>query len=88
MVAVGMSPREILAEHPDLEAEDIPAALTYAGLAMPISPEDVESIEETLDILSDEDTMAGLRASAADIEAGDVYMLTKDEARQLFKQGE
>ena len=55
--------------------------------AMLISPDDVESLEETLDILSDKATMASLRASAADIEAGDVVELTKDEALQLIKRG-
>ena len=34
MVAVGMSVDEILAEHPDLEAEDIGQALRYAALAL------------------------------------------------------
>lgn len=34
MVAGGMSADEILADHPDLEAEDIPAALTYAAEAL------------------------------------------------------
>ncbi len=34
MVADGMSPSEILAEHPDLEAEDISEALHYAALAV------------------------------------------------------
>lgn len=34
MVAGGMTPAEILAEHPDLEAADIPAALNYAAEAL------------------------------------------------------
>lgn len=34
MVAGGMSTEEILTEHPDLEAEDIPAALNYAAEAL------------------------------------------------------
>jgi uncharacterized protein (DUF433 family) len=34
MVAGGMSVKEILDEHPDLEAEDIPAALNYAAEAL------------------------------------------------------
>lgn len=34
MVADGMSTDEILAEHPDLEAEDIAEALRYAALAV------------------------------------------------------
>ncbi len=34
MVADAMSVAEILAEHPDLEAEDIPECLRYAALAV------------------------------------------------------
>jgi uncharacterized protein (DUF433 family) len=34
MVADGMSTEEILAEHPDLEAEDISEALHYAAQAV------------------------------------------------------
>lgn len=34
MVAGGMSVEEILAEHPDLQAEDVPAALNYAAEAL------------------------------------------------------
>jgi uncharacterized protein (DUF433 family) len=34
MVAGGMTVDEILTEHPDLEAEDIPAALNYAAEAL------------------------------------------------------
>lgn len=34
MVADGMTNEEILAEHPDLEAEDISEALRYAALAV------------------------------------------------------
>jgi uncharacterized protein (DUF433 family) len=34
VVAAGMSPDDILAEHPDLEPADIPAALNYAAEAL------------------------------------------------------
>ncbi len=34
MVADGMSTQEILAEHPDLEAEDVAQCLRYAALAV------------------------------------------------------
>lgn len=34
MVADGMTPEEILAAYPDLEAEDIPEALRYAAEAV------------------------------------------------------
>ena len=34
MIAGGMTAEEILDEHPDLEPEDIPAALRYAAVAL------------------------------------------------------
>jgi uncharacterized protein (DUF433 family) len=34
MIAGGMSTAEIVDEHPDLEADDIPAALNYAAEAL------------------------------------------------------
>lgn len=34
MLAGGMTPEEIVAEHPDLEPDDIPAALNYAAEAL------------------------------------------------------
>jgi len=41
--------------------------------AMPISVAEYESMQETLDILGDEETMADLRQSREDFVAGDVY---------------
>jgi antitoxin YefM len=55
--------------------------------AVLISPDDLEGLEETLDILSDKETMKRLRQSDADIEAGRVAELTKDEALKLIKRG-
>lgn len=34
MIAGGMTTEELLSEHPDLESEDIPAALAYAAEAL------------------------------------------------------
>ena len=45
--------------------------------AVLISPDDLESLEETLDILSDPEAMARLRQAEAEIAAGDVL----DEAQ-------
>lgn len=43
--------------------------------AVLIAPEDLESLEETLEILSDPETMARLRASEAELAAGEVESL-------------
>jgi hypothetical protein len=54
--------------------------------AVLISPDDLEGLEETLDILSDKETLKRLRQSDADIEAGRVEELNKDEALKLIKR--
>ena len=43
--------------------------------AVLLAPEDLESLEETLEILSDPDTMARLQASEAELAAGEVETL-------------
>ena len=53
--------------------------------AVLISPDDLEGLEETLDILSDKETLKRFRQSDADIKAGRVEELTKDEALKLIK---
>ena len=50
--------------------------------AVIMSVDDLESLEETLDILSDKELMAQLRASDND----EVETLTKDEALALISQ--
>jgi prevent-host-death family protein len=54
--------------------------------AVLISPDDLEGLEETLDILSDKETMKRIRQSQADIEAGRVEELTKDDALKLINR--
>ncbi len=48
--------------------------------AVLISPDDLEGLEETLDILSDEAAMTRIRQAHAEIQAGGAEELTKDEA--------
>ena len=50
--------------------------------AVIISPEDLESLEETLDILSDPKAMRAIRRAEAEIDAGDG--LTGDELRARY----
>jgi antitoxin YefM len=40
-----------------------------------ISPEEWEAIEETLEVLGDEETLADLRASEDDVKAGRLFSL-------------
>ncbi len=51
-------------------------------MAVVIAPDDLESLEETLDILSDPRALAEIRESAEDIAAG--RMVTIDEIRAEF----
>jgi prevent-host-death family protein len=50
--------------------------------AVIISPEELESLEETLDILSDPKAMRAIRRAEAEIDAGDG--LTGDELRARY----
>lgn len=47
--------------------------------AVILSPDDLESLEETLDILSDPDAMRGIEESERAIDAGD--LVTADQLR-------
>ena len=51
--------------------------------AVLISPDELASLEDTLDLLSDADAMAQLRAARAAIEAGDY--VTGDELRAKYR---
>ena len=51
---------------------------------MLISVAEYESLQETLDILSDEETLADLRQSREDFEAGDTY--SADQVRAELEQ--
>jgi antitoxin YefM len=53
-------------------------------VAVLISPDDLEALEETLDVLSDADLMAQLRQSQDELRRGDTYSET--ELRELMAQ--
>lgn len=53
--------------------------------AVVISADDLSSLEETLQVLSNERSMERIRRSRAEHEAGDSEALTKDEALALIR---
>ena len=54
-------------------------------VAVLISPDELEGLEETLELLSDDETRASLRRAAAEDEAGQAEVLTYDEAGERFR---
>lgn len=54
--------------------------------AVIVSIEDLESLEETLDILSDPKALADIRKARKEIAAGKSVRLTKDEALGLIRR--
>ena len=60
-------------EHVVITRKGRPAAIV-------VSPEEWEAVEETLDVLQDEETLAALRESAEDVKAGRLFSL--DEVRR------
>lgn len=68
-----------------LEREHGRVVITKHGhpAAVVMSVEDLESLEETLDILDSADLLAEIRASLAEAGAGSAEVLSKDEALRL-----
>src|SRR5215472_3696661 len=68
-----------------LEREHGRVVITKHGhpAAVLMSIEDLESLEETLDIMDSADLLADIRASLADVAAGSVEVLTKDQAQNM-----
>lgn len=54
--------------------------------AVLVSTEDLESLEETLEIMSDPDLMAAIREAEADVAAGRTQRLTRDQARARIRK--
>lgn len=50
-----------------------------------LSPDDLDGLEETLEIMSDPEMVEGIREGEAAIEAGDVYSLDEVKAKLNFK---
>jgi antitoxin YefM len=53
-------------------------------VAVLISPDELAGLEETLDLLSDDEARASLRRAEAEDEAGQAETLTYDQARERF----
>ncbi len=66
----------------DVEARHEHVVITRKGrpVAVVVSTEEWEALEETLEILQDEETLAALRESEEDVKAGRVFSL--DEVRR------
>jgi antitoxin YefM len=69
-----------------LEREHGRVVITKHGhpAAVVMSIEDLESLEETLDILDSADLLADIRESMADVAGGGADVLTKDQAQKLI----
>jgi antitoxin YefM len=53
-------------------------------VAVLISPDELEGLEETIDLLSDDQARASLRRARAEDEAGRSEILTYEQARERF----
>ena len=69
-----------------LEREHGRVVITKHGhpAAVVISLDDLESLEETLDVMDSAPLLADIRESLAELGAGDVPVLTRDEALSLI----
>jgi antitoxin YefM len=67
-----------------IETEHERVVLTRNGrpAAVLLSPEDLEALEETLELLSDPDALREIRQAQAEIDRGDV--LTGEQLRQKY----
>jgi len=72
-----------------LEREHGRVVITKHGhpAAVVISVEDLESLEETLDVLGSEALLADIHEAVAELAAGRAPVLSKDEALRLIRHG-
>jgi antitoxin YefM len=56
-------------------------------VAVLISPEELEGLEQTVGLLADDQARASLRCAAAADKAGEVEVLTYRQARERFRSG-
>jgi antitoxin YefM len=56
-------------------------------VAVLISPNELEGLEETVDLLADEEARASLRRAAAEDEAGQAEVVTYQQARERLRSG-
>ena len=71
-----------------LEREHGRVVITKHGrpAAVVMSVEDLESLEETLDIMDSAELLADIRSSLAEISSSGAEVLTKDEAQRLISR--
>jgi prevent-host-death family protein len=69
-----------------LEREHGRVVITKHGrpAAVVISVEDLESLEETLDVMGDEALLAGIREALVELATADAPVLSKDEALRMI----
>jgi antitoxin YefM len=69
-----------------LEREHGRVVITKRGrpAAVVMSFEDLESLEETLDIMDSAELLADIRQSLADVASGNAEVLSEDQARKLI----
>ncbi|MGH8824247.1 MAG: type II toxin-antitoxin system Phd/YefM family antitoxin [Jiangellaceae bacterium] len=69
-----------------LEREHGRLVITKHGrpAAVVLSIEDLESIEETLDIMSNSELVSDIRQALAELDQGAASVLSKDQARRLI----
>jgi antitoxin YefM len=69
-----------------LEREHGRVVITKHGhpAAVVMSVEDLESLEETLDVMGSEALLADIREALAELSTGDAPVLSKDEALRLI----
>jgi prevent-host-death family protein len=72
-----------------VEAEHRRVVITRHGkpAAVLIAVDDLESLEDTLDLLSDSDAMASLRRAGEDVSEGRVAYLDKEQAQSRWPRG-
>jgi antitoxin YefM len=70
----------------EVEREHARVVITKHGrpAAVVISAADLESLEETLDIMGNEVLLADIKAAVAELRAGTATSMTKDEALRLI----
>jgi antitoxin YefM len=56
-------------------------------VAVLISPEELEGLEQTVGLLADDQARASLRCAAVEDEAGEAEVLTYRQARERFRSG-
>lgn len=69
-----------------LEREHGRVVITKHGhpAAVVMSLEDLESLEETLDVMDSAELLADIRSSLAEVVSGSAEVLSKDEAQRLI----